>query len=285
MNDEQLGKALGSFYKETEVAPPDPRLGADRVMAEVPDTPQVRRRWWLPSFGRAADTESAMPSTEYEPEPIPATNGRSHHAHSPTVLGRTHSMFSPVKAIAAGALVFAIGGAFLITQPFDQQSSVPGAETEAIAPTWVTGDIQSAPSCSGPDSVESDGDVRHDWIIECSPQTWTSSDPRLTSEVVRRWNEDVFQTDEGTISVSMGTAYLRNDDGGWACSDSSLLKGSGTFSEAVTETGTYTCIGDGGYDGLSAILVSEMGPGFSEEFVGLIFSGDFPPLPEPPAAE
>ena len=194
-------------------------------------------------------------------------------------------MFSPVKAITAGAFVFALGGVLLIAQPFDQQSAVPGAETEAIAPTWVTGDIQSAPSCSGPDSVESDGDVRHDWIIECSPQTWTSSDPRLTSEVVRRWNEDVFQTDEGTISVSMGTAYLRNDDGGWACSDSSLLKGSGTSSEAVTEAGTFTCIGDGGYAGLSALLVSEFTVGFNEEFVGLIFSGDFPPLPEAPAAE
>jgi len=28
-----------------------------------------------------------------------------------------------------------------------------------------------------------------------------------------------------------------------------------------------------------------MGPGFTEEFVGLIFSGDYPPLPERPAAE
>jgi hypothetical protein len=290
MNDEQLGKALGSFYKDTEETPPDPRSSADRVMVEVPDTPQVRRRWWLPPFRRKADTESVMASTEFQPTSIPATNGRSHHAHSPTVLGRTQSMFSPVKAITAGALVFAIGGAFLIAQPFSQQPAVPGAETEAIAPTWVTGTVSRAvstldgPACSGPDSVESDGDVRHDWIIECGPQTWTSSDPRLTAEVVRRWNEDVFQTDEGTISVSMGTAYLRNDGGGWACSDSSLLKGSGTFSEAVTET-TFTCIGDGGYEDLSAILVSEMGPNFSEEFVGLIFSGDFPPLPEPPAAE
>ena len=193
-------------------------------------------------------------------------------------------MFSPVKAITAGALVFAIGGVLLIAQPFDQQPTVPGAATEAVAPTWVTGDVQRAPSCSGPDSVESDGDVRHDWIIECSPQTWTSSDSRLTSEVVRRWNSDVFQTDEGTIEVSTGTAYLRNEGGGWACSDSSLARGSGTYSEAVSGA-PYICIGDGGYEGLSAILVSEMGPNFSEEFVGLIFSGDFPPLPEPPAVE
>jgi len=141
MNDEQLGKALGSFYKDTEVAPPDPRQSADRVMAEVPDTPQIRRRWWLPAFRRNADAESVMPSTDFQPTPIPATNGRSHHAHSPTVLGRTQSMFSPAKAITAGALVFAIGGVLLIAQPFGQQSSVPGAAIDGagLEPASVTG--------------------------------------------------------------------------------------------------------------------------------------------------
>jgi hypothetical protein len=50
-------------------------------------------------------------------------------------------MFSPVKAITAGALIFAIGGAFLIAQPFGQQGgSVPGAvtDTEAMRPALVT---------------------------------------------------------------------------------------------------------------------------------------------------
>lgn len=36
-------------------------------------------------------------------------------------------MFSPVKAMAAGFVVFAIGGALLIAQPFDQRSSAPAA--------------------------------------------------------------------------------------------------------------------------------------------------------------
>jgi hypothetical protein len=55
-------------------------------------------------------------------------------------------------------------------------------------------------------------------------------------------------------------------------------------SEAVTDT-TFTCTGNGGYAGLSAILVSSLTSGFDEEFVGLIFAGDFPPVPEPPPAE
>jgi hypothetical protein len=192
-------------------------------------------------------------------------------------------MLSPAKAITAGALVFALGSAFLIAQPFGQQGgSVPGAEIEDVAPTWVTGDVRYASSCSGPD-VEIEGDVRHDWNYECSPQSWTSSDPRLSGEVSRRWNEDVYQTDEGFVSVNTSAAYLRNDGGGWACSSSNLFKGFGLFPQALTGE-TFTCMGEGGYEGLSARLVVEHTGSMAEEFVGVIFAGDFPPLPEPPAA-
>jgi hypothetical protein len=191
-------------------------------------------------------------------------------------------MLSPVKAITAGALVFALGGVLLIAQPFDQQPVVPGAETEAVAPTWVTGNISFAPGCTSPDSDEVDGAVRRSRNVECSPQAWTSSDLRLTAEVSRWYNEDTFQTDEGSITVSADAAYLRNDDGDWACSATSLLEGSGSSSKDVGGF-TFTCTGDRDYAGLSAILVVEQGTR-SEKFVGLIFSGDFPPLAETPAA-
>jgi hypothetical protein len=48
---------------------------------------------------------------------------------------------------------------------------------------------------------------------------------------------------------------------------------------------TFTCVGDSGYEGLPALLASEDTVGFNEEFAGLIFSGDLPPMPEPPAVE
>ncbi len=191
-------------------------------------------------------------------------------------------MFSPVKAITAGALAFALSGAFLIAQPFDQQASVPGAEAEEVAPTWVTGDIRFFSECTGPD-YEFVGDVRHNRNRVCGPQAWTASDPRLAGDVSRRHNDDVYMTDEeGFISVRMDAAYLRNDGGGWACSDSRLLRGSDSSTEAFAG-GNFTCVGEDGYEGLSAILVVEETVGFNEEFVGLIFSGDFPPLPERPA--
>ena len=50
-------------------------------------------------------------STDARTVPAPATNG-----HAPTVRGRTQLMFSPAKAIAVAALVFAVGG-LLAAQP------------------------------------------------------------------------------------------------------------------------------------------------------------------------
>jgi hypothetical protein len=286
MTDERLGPAVSSWLKDTDAPTPDLNSSVRHAMTHVQQTRQLGRRWSLSPFGR---TQASAPTTDqtsdHQPTPNPATNARTHHGHTPTVLGRTKSMFSPVKAITAGALIFAVGGAFLIAQPFGQQESiVPGAETdtEAVSATWVTGNVSFAPSCSGPEIVV-DGDVRHDWNYECSPQTWTTSDPRLTGEVAKRWNEDVYQTDEGFISVNTSASYLRNDDGGWVCSSSNLYKGFGLFPDDVTGE-TATCVGKGGYEGLSALLVidaaSAAGP-----LVGVIFSGDFPPPPEPPAAE
>ena len=110
---------------------------------------------------------------------------------------------------------------------------------------------------------------------------------------MRRWSDDIYKTDEGDIWVSMSAAYLRNDGGDWACSSSGLSKGIGATADGTTVdaesvnggTATFDCVGDGGYAGLSAILVLTEAGGFSEDIAGLIFSGDYPPPPEPPAAE
>lgn len=279
MNDERMQSVLEDWLMARDAAPEDVRRSARQVMKRKARVRQ-RSRWWpVPVLYRRAKTPTRSDTTEYQPSPIPASTG-----HTTTVIGRTQTMFSPVKAITAGALVFALAGAFLIAQPFEQRGTVPGAQTEAIAPMWVTGDIQPAPSCSSSD-VEVDGDVRRSRNEECNPQTWTSSDPRLTGEVSRRWNEDTYRTDERSISVGTQAAYLRNDNGGWACSNRYLAESSGTYAESLSGL-TFTCIGGGGYEGLSALLVvSESAEVYSEEFVGVIFSGDLPPLPEAPAAE
>ncbi len=122
MKDEKYTPEVGSWLKGREVPHPDSQQTARQVAARLPHIGQ-RGRWWpLPSFRRPPNTDQ---TTDYQPSPIPSANG-----HTPTVIGRTTSMLSPVKAITAGALVFAIGGAFLIAQPFEQQGGVPGAEAE-----------------------------------------------------------------------------------------------------------------------------------------------------------
>ncbi len=277
MNDE---RRLAAWFSDREEAPESVPQGVAMVMANVPRVRQQGR--WLPLPLRRSKSIATTPSTtgtaEYQPSPIPASNGQS-----PTVIGRTMTMFSPAKAITAGALVFALGGVLLIAQPFQQQASVP-ATTADVEPVWVTGNIALASSCTGPD-YEQDGAVRHDWHYVCSPQTWTASDPRFSGEVAALWNDDVYQTDNGFNAVNVSANYLRNEEGGWTCTSINLYEGYGLFPTGLTGE-TATCIGQGGYEGLSAILV--MDDSLAETanpFSGLIFSGDFPPLPEPPAPE
>ena len=254
MNDDE--RFLKDWLDDDAPDPAAAHLDADQVMARLPQTKQ-RSRWW-----------PLLPARRTQPRS--STDGPP-----PTIHGRTRSMFSPVKAISAGALVFAIGGAFLIAQPFQQPTADLGAETETSGATWITGSVKRAPGCSTPPS-EVTLEVIRSRDVTCSPQAWTSSDPRFTGEVSRWWNEDAWLTNEGTITVSADAAYVQNDDGGWTCSASELLKGM----QELTET-TYSCIGTEGYEGLSAVLVSEQGANFSEEFFGLIFPGDAPPLPGP----
>ena len=275
MKDEKYTPEVGTWLKGREVAPRDSQVSARRVATRLPHIRQ-RSRWWpFPPLYRRNRTASTFETRENPSSPIPATNGRS-----PTVIGRTMTMFSPARTIITAALVFGVGGVYLIAQPFQQQSTVPGANVDA-EPVWVTGNITHASSCSIPD-ITVDGDVTRSRTYVCSPQTWTASDPRFSGEVARLWNDDVYETDNGRNAVHVDADYLQNDAGGWTCTSIDLVEGSGLFSTGLTGT-TATCVGQGGYEGLSAILVEEDTAG--DPFVGLIFPGDFPPLPEPPAAE
>ena len=166
------------------------------------------------------------------------------------------------------------------------QSAEPDLmQAEAVAPTRVTGEIGWGRSCTGPDTVV-EGDVIHEWNWDCSPQTWTASDRRLSGESVSRWNNDAYLVD-GTYTVVLnGLEVLTNDGGAWVCTGTGLYEALTLDATAVESLGdsTTTCVGQDGYEGLTAVLVRSQG-NRAEEFVGLIFSGDLPPLPEPRAAE
>jgi hypothetical protein len=186
-------------------------------------------------------------------------------------------MSSASKGFFARALALALWGVMVVPQLSAAQSGSPGPATDDVAPTWVTGDIQPVDgTCSYRDNG-SDGGVSRS-AMTCT-QTSTSSDPRLSGSVTKSWNEHTYQTDEGPISVGIDTLHVRNDDGTWSCSHNYLAKGSTPGTEPLTKS-TFTCIGEGGYEGLTAVLVSEQVAGaYSGEFAGLIFSGDLPAAP------
>lgn len=247
---------------------------------DMPDDVLIERLLAEAPISRApdrlrADIASATSRKRQRPPWLTSLKEPPMRYRSQLVVGSPTLRLAAVVAVTA-VLMLAIAGAVIGgASPLPSPDPVP-----PVAATWVTGHVVPAPSCSEPAPV-ADGDVLRSRDVECSPQKWTSSDPRLTGNVTRRWNSDMYQTDEGAISVGMDAAYLRNDDGGWACSTSSLAKGS----VDVADPTTFNCVGDGGYEGLSAILVLVDAGGFAEDIVGLIFSGDFPPLPGPPAAE
>lgn len=191
-------------------------------------------------------------------------------------------MFTPVKAITAGALVFALGSAFLIAEPFQQAASVPGAEAEPVEPTWVTGTAYWAPSCTGPVSREVDGIVTQDRGRVCEPTRYEMSDPRLSGQASWRWNTDIYETADGDTAFLHGATFLRNDGGGWTC-PVMRLQLDATSTAQFNSDDVMLCTGDGGYAGLSALVVQETGSTGSVQ--ALVFSGDAPPLPDPPAAE
>ena len=154
---------------------------------------------------------------------------------------------------------------------------------EAVAPTRVTGEVGWGLSCTGPDTVV-EGDVIHERNWDCSPQTWTASDPRLSGASVSRWNDDAYLVDGRYTVVLTGLEILTNDAGAWVCTGTGLYEGLGLDELGLLGDATTTCVGQDGYDGLTAVLVRSQGIR-AEEFVGLIVSGDLPPLPEPRAAE
>jgi hypothetical protein len=195
---------------------------------------------------------------------------------SQLVAGSPTLRLAAILAVTA-VLTLAIAGAVTA------DASPAPSPAPPIAPTWVTGTIQHVEgTCSRRDQKVDGGVIRSAYA--CT-QTWTSSDARLSGGASFLWNEDTYQTDNGAISVGIDAHYVRNDGGGWACVDSFVAKGATPASELLTDT-TFTCTGNGGYEGLSAVLVSKQAPDdLPEEFVGLIFAGDLPPLPEPPAAE
>ncbi len=135
MNDKELEAVLREWTPQMPAGQPDRSRVVGTVVGRLGSTRRHRyRRWPFPWFRRDSTNRASEQSLAQQASPIPAF-----HGHTPTVMGRTtQSMLSPAKAITVAALVFALGGAMLIAQPFDRQASMPGGATEAIRPGLAT---------------------------------------------------------------------------------------------------------------------------------------------------
>jgi hypothetical protein len=170
-------------------------------------------------------------------------------------------MFSPTKAITAGALVAAIGGVLLIAQPFDQQlTSVPGAETEPAPQPAAefTGHITCGPPIGAAGTGSSETlDVGDEGMVitRYRDGTWRQTievdDPRLEGDVYHTWQSDTYRGPEdgsGQI-VAASTWRIENDAGAWQGGQLELTLSDGSYRETLT-----TLVGEGAYEGLTAIV-------------------------------
>jgi hypothetical protein len=284
MKDEQVQSTLETWFEATDPQPPDARRTAVQVMAEVRQTRQ--RGHWLPIslFRHRVQIPTAADTLDDRPIPIPATNGHT------TVIGRTQTMFSPAKAITAAALVFGIGGALLIAQPFGQpRGTTPGAATEVVPPppAEFSGQIVCGPPIP-PDGggSETTVDIGDEGLVLTRYRggTWRQTidvtDPRLEGDIYHRWESDAYAVPDGETgpTVAAATWRIENDEGAWDGGHMELFLSDGTRLPSLT---WFT--GDGAYEGLTALMeVVGLEDGCTADIRGVIVEGVPAPVPYNP---
>ena len=194
-------------------------------------------------------------------------------------------MFSPVKAITAGALVFAIGGVLFIAQPFEQQGgSVPGAATDTEGEsTAVTGTSDCHLRKGGISQISTPPYSLTGHVLTCIE---TASDPRVTGTStvainVEGWDENL-QRDVPVSAVTWNDFTLQGPEGTWSG------HGYGFYDADGIVHVVHISSGSGAYEGLTYTTSSTAPAGTAElDFIGLIQTGSPPPgfpvapFPEP----
>jgi hypothetical protein len=182
-------------------------------------------------------------------------------------------MLSPIKAIAASALIFALGGAMLITQPSEPGGvAVPGAatgDTAAQVPSAFSGEIHPGFGVSG----------GYQWSIE------EMTDPRLDGTAFYSGSE-ASPTDDTWLG--WWTLRIVNDEGAWQATfpafywDVTGTEEEGNKDSKGPEVATALLYGEDAYEGLVAITSIGLNEPYGWGVNGVVLDADA--LPEPPAA-
>ncbi len=194
-----------------------------------------------------------------------STSTPSAYGGTPIVNRRTRIMFSPVKAIIAGALVFALGGLYLVAGPIDQpKTAVPGAEvTEAplaVSVGSACGNVLAVP-------------------VVC---TWTASDPRLTGSMTHEWirpkvvdGQITADLSDDGVRVGWADAAVEGPEGDWIGYQYAV------WSDDPTQL-FILLSGQGAYEGWH-FVASTVDPGTpgDSDWTGVMYQGEPPPLGPP----
>lgn len=155
---------------------------------------------------------------------------------------------------------------------------------DPLASAWVTGSIAWATSCQSPETTVAE-DKTSERGHRCEGRTVTSDDPRLSGTSVIVWNKDIHSIDGPSRGIRSVIEDIRGDGRGWVCQTPAVLDGGADFfATSIQGSELTTCVGDGQNDGLTALLVVTM-TNQADEFEGLIFPGELPPLPQLSANE
>ena len=169
----------------------------------------------------------------------------------------------------AGTVILALLGGLVAVTLVETESAAQGSAESA--PLNFTMPYAS-PTDSGP--VEFlEGRIRYPDNAYRNP--FAANDPRLSGELWSIHSWDTYGDSQGSVIV--GRAGIDHEMGAWQ----------GTFHGYATPNDErlyyqLDLTGGGEYEGLSAMLfIIDNGTGFDVE--GMVFSGELPPLPEPPA--
>jgi hypothetical protein len=274
MSDDRLLQEVRAWLQDEHIAVPDPEQAGRLVASRLPETRQRRRRWSLRMLGRSSGKTGARATIDLAP-PIPITS-----SYSADVTGRTQSMLSPAKAIAAGAVVFAIGSVLVLAQPFGPTEPVPGtAGSAASQPVPFT--VRFMPvgsSISGATTTNEEGVVRSKgrcW----GPRISEPSDPRLDGQLIICGAEDAYLSAEhGWVTASSSTYRIENAEGAWEGSAVDYSWTDPSSGESTDTKAPVVLMGEGAYAGLHATLAFT----HHDDIRGFIFPGPPPAAPELP---
>ncbi len=199
-----------------------------------------------------------------------------------------YSMFSALKIGVATALVALLGGVLAIsTLPQEQLPQAPAAATEVATPEISLEDLPPYAAINGKMLA---GPNTHLPDMEIDPTTgrgtgndyaWTMSletnDPRLDGPFLSNHDYLVFEGEDpfsGSLRNGIGT--LSNEGGSWSVEFHGFSKPG--QSNITSDYYVTYLTGEGGYEGLSAMLLS-VPAGSYWAVDGVIAPG---PMPEPP---